>query len=177
LKATDNFLSATNATIDDIDLLVTLGRQTFYDTFHEQNTAADMQLYLSVNFTKEVITAALQNPLTSYWLLKEADTVIGYCRLSKTNHSSFAHNISATEIEQFYIAVNYKGKGYGSYFMQYILQTIKAAGCNAVWLGVWEHNLPAIQFYSKHGFQKFAEHDFVLGTDIQNDWLMVKYFD
>jgi ribosomal protein S18 acetylase RimI-like enzyme len=43
-----------------------------------------------------------------------------------------------------------------------------------IWLGVWEKNTKAISFYSKWGFIKFAEHPFVLGDDIQNDWLMKK---
>lgn len=41
-----------------------------------------------------------------------------------------------------------------------------------VWLGVWEHNLRAINFYKKHGFSKFGEHLFLVGKDAQTDWLM-----
>ncbi|MBA4198801.1 MAG: hypothetical protein C0459_14730 [Chitinophaga sp.] len=162
------------ATLNDVELLVTLGNKTFYDTFHQQNTETDMQMFLSANFNKEIITEALLHPNKTYWLLKEDDKVIGYCRLSKENHASFTNDIHSTEIEQFYLDTAYKGKGYGSYFMQIILQKIKESGCNAAWFGVWEHNTTAIQFYKKHGFIKFAEHDFVLGTDVQNDWLMMK---
>jgi len=43
-----------------------------------------------------------------------------------------------------------------------------------VWLGVWEKNNRAISFYKKWGFEKFGEHSFTLGDDIQNDWLMKK---
>ena len=43
-----------------------------------------------------------------------------------------------------------------------------------MWLGVWEKNLKGIRFYERFGFKKFSEHLFVLGNDIQTDWLMMK---
>jgi hypothetical protein len=45
---------------------------------------------------------------------------------------------------------------------------------HTIWLGVWEHNQRAIDFYTRWGFEKFAEHDFILGNDVQKDWLMKK---
>jgi ribosomal protein S18 acetylase RimI-like enzyme len=45
---------------------------------------------------------------------------------------------------------------------------------NVVWLGVWEKNDRAIRFYEKWGFEKFGETDFLLGDDLQQDWLMRK---
>jgi ribosomal protein S18 acetylase RimI-like enzyme len=43
-----------------------------------------------------------------------------------------------------------------------------------VWLGVWEFNPRAIKFYTRYGFKKVGVHPFVLGNDVQNDWLMAK---
>jgi len=45
---------------------------------------------------------------------------------------------------------------------------------HTIWLGVWEHNQRAIDFYKRWGFKKFDEHDFILGNDVQKDWLMKK---
>jgi ribosomal protein S18 acetylase RimI-like enzyme len=41
-----------------------------------------------------------------------------------------------------------------------------------VWLGVWEKNLRAIQFYKKNGFVEFDQHLFILGDDPQTDIMM-----
>ena len=41
-----------------------------------------------------------------------------------------------------------------------------------IWLGVWEHNINAIRFYEKQGFEKFDTHIFKLGNDEQTDNLM-----
>jgi ribosomal protein S18 acetylase RimI-like enzyme len=41
-----------------------------------------------------------------------------------------------------------------------------------VWLGVWEKNEKAIQFYKKWGFVQFDKHLFQLGDDAQTDIMM-----
>lgn len=44
-----------------------------------------------------------------------------------------------------------------------------------IWLGVWEHNQKALRFYEKMGYEHFGEHTFLLGDDVQTDYLMKKY--
>ena len=41
-----------------------------------------------------------------------------------------------------------------------------------IWLGVWEENHRAINFYTKNGFVAFDKHIFVLGEDAQTDIMM-----
>jgi ribosomal protein S18 acetylase RimI-like enzyme len=45
---------------------------------------------------------------------------------------------------------------------------------DTVWLGVWKQNKKAIDFYTAWGFTIFDECDFILGNDLQKDWLMKK---
>lgn len=58
--------------------------------------------------------------------------------------------------------------------MQQAIQIAKANHKHKVWLGVWEHNEPAKDFYAKLGFEQFSAHDFVMGDDRQTDLLMIK---
>ena len=41
-----------------------------------------------------------------------------------------------------------------------------------VWLGVWEENVRALNFYKKNGFIEFDKHIFKLGEDEQTDIMM-----
>ena len=66
------------------------------------------------------------------------------------------------------------GKGVGKKLMEASIDIAKEKGKKALWLGVWENNQRAIDFYTKWGFQKFSEHAFMLGNEIQTDWLMKK---
>jgi ribosomal protein S18 acetylase RimI-like enzyme len=43
-----------------------------------------------------------------------------------------------------------------------------------IWLGVWEKNYKAQQFYARWGFERFSEHTFWMGDDPQVDWLLKK---
>jgi len=48
----------------------------------------------------------------------------------------------------------------------------RALGARQLWLGVWEHNLRAIAFYRRVGFAQCSSHPFLLGSDLQTDWVM-----
>ena len=47
-------------------------------------------------------------------------------------------------------------------------------GFPQVWLGVWEHNHRALAFYRKEGFVSVGTMAYVLGSDVQTDWVMVR---
>jgi GNAT superfamily N-acetyltransferase len=80
----------------------------------------------------------------------------------------------AVEIARIYAVKNSIGKGVGSALMNKCIEISRKRNYPLVWLGVWEHNHHAIDFYARWGFEKFAEHDFILGNDVQKDWLMKK---
>jgi ribosomal protein S18 acetylase RimI-like enzyme len=45
-------------------------------------------------------------------------------------------------------------------------------GARTIWLGVWERNARAIAFYHKQGFVQAGTQRFLLGDDLQTDWVM-----
>jgi len=42
---------------EDAELIADLSRETFFDTFASQNTAADMEKFMNEQFTKEALMA------------------------------------------------------------------------------------------------------------------------
>ena len=58
--------------------------------------------------------------------------------------------------------------------MEASINVAREKGKEVVWLGVWERNQRAIDFYKSWGFEKFGECDFLRGDDLQHDWLMKK---
>jgi ribosomal protein S18 acetylase RimI-like enzyme len=57
------------------------------------------------------------------------------------------------------------------------LETAKQFNKSYVWLGVWEENERALNFYKKNGFVEFDKHIFILGEDKQTDLMMKKILD
>lgn len=43
-----------------------------------------------------------------------------------------------------------------------------------VWLGVWEKNERAIEFYKKMGFTENGSHSFYMDEEEQTDYIMIK---
>ena len=83
-------------------------------------------------------------------------------------------NRNSIEIARIYAATNAIGKGVGKTLMQKCIEIAQEKKKDVLWLGVWEKNNRAIDFYIKWGFEKFSTHIFMLGDDPQTDWLMKK---
>ena len=66
----------------------------------------------------------------------------------------------------------HQGKKIGQLFYQKALEIATQHKLRYIWLGVWEENKNAINFYEKNGFVAFDKHIFKLGDDPQTDILM-----
>ena len=162
------------ATTNDAELIAHMSRQTFYDSFADQNTKEDMDKFMNEKFTKEALMNEVGAERNIFLLAFEADEPVGYVRMRENNNPPALGNEQAIEIARIYAVQSAIGKGVGSALMQKCIDTAIERNIGTVWLGVWEHNKRAIDFYIRWGFEKFAEHDFILGNDVQKDWLMKK---
>ena len=103
----------------------------------------------------------------------QSGLLVGYANLRRRQHSDLGPR-PAMEIGRIYIVRDKIGQGAGHALMTQCLVTARQKDAEVVWLGVWEKNVRAIRFYQKWEFEKFGEHIFILGKDVQNDWLMKK---
>ena len=160
------------ATKHDAKLIADMSRQTFYDTFASQNTKEDMDKFMNEQFTREALMEEVGTENNIFLLAYDEEKPVGYARIRENNNPPSLGTSNAIEIARIYAATHAIGKGIGKMLMQKCIEIAKAGNREVVWLGVWEKNKRAIDFYIKWGFEKFADHDFVLGNDVQKDWLM-----
>ena len=78
------------------------------------------------------------------------------------------------EIQRIYLLKAVQGKGYGNKLLSFAEEEGRKQGASYLWCGVWEKNTPAVEFYQHKGFVRFSEHEFIVGTERQTDWLMKK---
>lgn len=179
LRSGDKLARETNITIrrateEDVTHLVAVGVTTFRESFDPHNTPANMRAYLSTNLTEEQFRNELLEDDTFFYVALDEKTIVGYAKIRKGEKQPDLHAVHAMELHRLYILKAYAGIGIGDQLMQTCLNHVRTLGYEWVWLGVWEHNLKAIGFYTKHGFEKFSDHVFTMGTDAQTDWLMKK---
>lgn len=159
------------ALVKDAALIAGLSRITFYQTFAKDNTEADMNMFMNEQFTTEMLMKEVEDDNDVFLLAYQGDEALGYARMRVNNKFK---DEAAVEIARIYALDKAIGKGVGKALMHACLQIAEKMQMKAVWLGVWEKNHRAIAFYTKWGFEKFDEHKFLLGTDMQTDHLMKK---
>ncbi len=163
------------ATSEDNRLLAEIGAETFYDSFAADNTPENMRAYLSASFSPDLQGLELADPRSKFLIAEMEDAVIGYAHLKFGVAQRVKVGNKPVEIVRFYSRKQWIGKGVGAQLMEKCLQEAVAAGCDAIWLGVWEINSRAIAFYRKWGFCEAGKQTFQLGNDLQRDLLMVKF--
>jgi ribosomal protein S18 acetylase RimI-like enzyme len=162
------------ATVEDAQLIADISHQTFYETFAAHNTKEDMDKFLNHQFTKGRLMMEVGAKGNVFLLAYNDDQLAGYVKLRDERVPLSMGDVAAIEIARIYAVSNQIGKGVGSFLMQSSINIAKQKNKEWMWLGVWEKNQRAIEFYTKWGFEKFEETDFLLGNDVQRDWLMKK---
>ncbi|MGB3869440.1 MAG: GNAT family N-acetyltransferase [Flavobacteriales bacterium] len=157
---------------EEILQLQKIGRQTFYETFIESNTEENMKSYLENDFSIDKITAELNNEASEFYFAKLDKEVIGYLKLNFGQSQTELKDDNAIEIERIYVLKELHGKKVGQILYDKAIEIAKNKKADYVWLGVWEENSRAINFYKKNGFVEFDKHIFKLGEDQQTDIMM-----
>lgn len=157
-----------------VQQLADISAKTFYDTFCAQNTKEDIKLFLDINFNINKLTDELQDENNHFFFACINNEIAGYLKLSTGEKPTELGNANAMEIGRIYVLKENLGTGTGKALMEFSVNYAKENNKDTIFLGVWEHNQRAINFYSRFGFEKFAEHIFMVGNDPQTDWLMKK---
>lgn len=160
------------ATLADRELLTGMGARMFADTFAADNTPEDMAAYLAKSFNPEKQTAELADELCVFLIAEVDHAPVGYTRLLFGPAPDCVGAAHPMEIVRLYADQKWIGHGIGSQLMAESVETARQAGCDKVWLDVWDRNERAIAFYRRQGFEICGEQEFVLGDDVQHDWLM-----
>ncbi|MBC2396257.1 GNAT family N-acetyltransferase [Clostridium tetanomorphum] len=107
-----------------------------------------------------------------FYIVENNEKVLAYMKLNFDKAQTETGHDNTLEIQRIYVLQEYKSKHIGKMLMQKAIEIGKNSNLNYIWLGVWEHNINAIKFYEKQGFEKFDTHIFKLGEDEQTDNLM-----
>jgi diamine N-acetyltransferase len=158
--------------LSDIDQLQKISQQTFRETFSAFNTKENIAKYLEEDFSIEKLTTELNDKNAEFYFALLGNNVIGYLKLNFGQSQTELKNEKGVEIERIYVLQEFLGKKVGQLLYEKAMQIARQTKANYVWLGVWEENSRAINFYKKNGFVAFDKHIFKLGNDEQTDIMM-----
>lgn len=158
----------------DVATLRELAVETFIETFGQENKEEDLQAYFATDLSLETLSKELANPESQHYFLLLNDLPIGFLKVNQGSAQTEQELANAFEVQRIYIKKEYQGNGLGKQLFEFALDLAERSGCDWVWLGVWEHNLKAQAFYAKYGFEKFSQHQFLVGDKVDTDWLLRK---
>jgi ribosomal protein S18 acetylase RimI-like enzyme len=167
-------LSFKKCGIDNLLTLQALSRSTYDVTFRHLNTPENMMAYLDSAFDMEKLRHELINPDSDFYFLYAGEALTGYLKLNEREAQTDLNDPESLELERIYVATEFQGKGLGGALMAKAVETARSRGKKYLWLGVWEKNEKAIAFYRKNGFYEIGKHSFVMGDEIQSDFVMRK---
>lgn len=159
---------------DDFDTLRELSIRTYYETFAHLNTPEDMAAYLEDAFNVDKLSKELNDSNSSFFFLYTDNRLAGYLKMNEAPSQTDINDAASLQIERIYVTSEFQGAGLGRYLMEQAIAIAIERNKAYVWLGVWEKNEKAIRFYKKNGFYKIGTHIFVMGEDVQTDYVMRK---
>lgn len=169
-------LQIRKANLEDAEILAKLGWQSFDEAFadHPENHPDDMKIYMDEAFSPETISEDLRDEKTIYLIAETDGEAAGYLKMKFDAREDCVSGVQVLELCRLYALDKFIGKGVGKNLMLEFFKIAEETKRDTVWLGVWEYNFRAQEFYKKFGFEKCGEHVFQLGNDPQTDWVLQK---
>lgn len=167
-------LSIRQANFADAEMLANVGWQAFDEAFgeHPKNHPDDMKLYRDEYFSRARLETDLRGEKILYLVAEIDGEAAGYAKIQFDSREDCLAAGKTIELCRLYALDKFIGTGVGKTLMLKFLDFGKENNCEIAWLGVWEYNYRAQEFYRKFGFEKCGEHVFQLGNDPQIDWVM-----
>jgi ribosomal protein S18 acetylase RimI-like enzyme len=134
----------------------------------------DLAEYIERELTPERFRTLLAENRNVILAVRIAGRLAGYALIVHGATAPDARCSADCEIRKFYIDPAYHGRGVAHALMKEVVATAGAGRISALWLSVFSGNQRALAFYSRWGFRIVASHYFLVGTDHQKDYVMLR---
>lgn len=164
------------ATADDASAIIKLGRHVFTKTFGHSVEPHELADYLDSAYTHGAITRDLEDAdRDTIVAMTDDGRLAGFAMLARNTSEPCVEAVeSRVELQRIYVDDTLHGCGVGGRLSRAIDAMACEQGFAHIWLGVWEENLVAQKAYTKWGYEKVGTHDFVVGSVVQTDDIMLK---
>jgi len=160
------------AYLEDLITIQNISKQSFTETFAAINTPENMEKYLQESFNTTQLTTEINNPESPFYIAFWNTEPVGYLKLNLGDAQTEVVEDTTLEIQRIYVLQAFHGKKIGQLLLDEAIKIAQQISVNYIWLGVWEENHRALQFYTKNGFVTFDKNLFFLGNKQKTDLLM-----
>lgn len=162
------------ATPEDAAVLADLALRIFLDTFGPQNDPADIELHVRGHYSEEIQREELNDPSLTYLIAEVDSKAVGFAMIGDPRSKSCEPLDAPVELFRFYVHKDWHGRGIAAPMMEACYAEARARRGRTVCLSVWQQNPRAIRFYEKLGYRIAGTQPYILGNDVQTDWVMTR---
>ena len=162
----------------DAAALAELAAVTFPLACPPGSTAADQQAFLTAHLSADRFTGYLDDPGRLVLVAQdEAGALLGYTMLvegrpADPDVQAAITLTPAVELSKCYVRPDHHGSGLSGRLMTATLDAARETGAAGVWLGVNQLNGRARAFYARHGFAVVGTKHFVVGSRVEDDFVL-----
>jgi ribosomal protein S18 acetylase RimI-like enzyme len=167
MKETIRFFSPTKSIAPALGLMA---RQAFSDAFAHLYDPVPFQQFLDTAYGPAgKMDRDFADPSIQWRVAAIEDQPIGYAKLSPLAAPAPAPQPGAMELQQIYVLSPWHGKGVAEELMKWAIDRSCAEQAPEIYLTVFDHNIRAKRFYTRHGFSEVGRCTFRLGDRLDDD--------
>jgi diamine N-acetyltransferase len=153
--------------LDEADRLGAFLRDTFMVTYGKCSSPENIARFLECHYSTATQSRELSDPSLLVSVLTQGDDWAGVAQLRRPDSAG-----AAARLSRFYFDARFHGQGHAQRLLAHVIESARAEGAGDLQLSAWEHAPQAIRFYQKSGFTRIGSVEFVIGSDVLEDWLM-----
>lgn len=150
------------ASADDAAALARFAAQAFTDTYRDLDKVEDIADYCSEHFQPAVLAEVIADPDCTTFLAQVGEQLAGYA-IVRDKPPPPCVTGPAVQLWRLYLDQAFIGRRLGARLMQQAQDEARQRGAATLWLGVYDRNVRAIEFYRRFGFTQVGVSEFLFG--------------
>lgn len=157
------------AALADAAALATFAAQAFADTYRGLDDEQEIADYVAEHFRPEVLAAVIGDPACTTLLVRVDEELAGYAILRVKPAPACVTSSDPLQLWRLYLGQRFIGQGLGARLMAAVHAEARRRGACSLWLGVYDRNVRAVEFYGRFGFTQVGTDKFLFGGRLYDD--------
>lgn len=156
---------------DDADapLLAAFAAQAFADTYRALSDPQEIADYVAEHFHPERVAAVLADAACTTLVAQLGEQLAGYAIVRAGPPPACVTGPRPIELWRLYLGQGFIGQGLGARLMHEVHALARRQGAGTLWLGVYDRNVRAVDFYRRGGFSQVGGREFLFGGQVYID--------
>lgn len=153
---------------EDAPRLAAFATQAFTDTYRDLDDAQDIADYCAEHFQPAVLAGVIADPACTTLLAWVGAELAGYA-IVRDKVPPPCVTGAAVQLWRLYLGQGFIGQKLGARLMRAAQEEARRRGAATLWLGVYDRNVRAVEFYRRFGFSQVGVSGFLFGGQVYAD--------